>query len=112
MAYLGRFLEPKMPKKSGKLLLPLLCRQDKAQAVPLTHIQTEEVEVEVVVGVFHQETSNPVLLAISNHPGFQGLESLLISLCSPVPNNCSPPLPAPPCHFLAALGTEGFLLLH
>lgn len=83
----------------------------KAQGVPLTHIQTRG-SGGGGGGYIPLGNKQSGVVRISNPSGFQGLESLLISLCSPMPNNCSPPLPAPPCHFLAALGTEGFLLLH
>lgn len=58
----------------------------------------------------HQETRQSRAVRISDHPSFQGLKSLLISLYSPMHSNCSPFLSAPPCHFLAALAGGRFPL--
>lgn len=62
-----------------------------------------------VVSIWHQEQENSVLL--KSAPILVSKASkVLISAHSPMCSNCSPFLPAPPWHFLAALGTEGFLL--
>lgn len=83
-------------------------KRSEAQGDPLTQVDTPGSRGG---GRYMASGTRPFCAAkICNRPGLQGLESPRISVCSPTCSNCSSLLPAPPCHFLAALGTQGFLL--